>query len=146
MWPKLCKPEEYQAAYKGMQQQLKWVEKHVEEGCAVLPLMEAHVLHSACDDPGAVILSHLILPLLQRCLEDKAKESQVFNQPNKPYWCHFVSIVCMLIDYVASLPDVFIGGAASCLVSSALWTASPLVRVLCTARLLMPAMPKAKQG
>ena len=55
-----------------MQQQLKLLKKSFQEGCAVLPLMQAQVVHAACDNPGAVVLPHLILPMLREQLEEKA--------------------------------------------------------------------------
>lgn len=71
-WPKLTTPEQSQVLYEAMQQQFKAVKKHFQEGCAVLPLIEAQVVHAACDNPGAVVLPHLILPMLREQLEAKA--------------------------------------------------------------------------
>ena len=69
IWPKLTTPEQSQALYKAMQNQQVYVNKKFQEGCAVLPLMEAQVLHAACDNPGTVVVPHLILPLLRERLE-----------------------------------------------------------------------------
>jgi len=43
-------------------------------GSAKLSLLEAHVLQSACDDPGALLLPHLILPYLQKRFEAEAAQ------------------------------------------------------------------------
>ena len=51
--------------------------RYYEEGCAVLPLVEGQVVHAACNDPGAHLLPHLVLPLLRECLE--ARAAQVHN-------------------------------------------------------------------
>lgn len=75
-WPKLTTPEQSHTLYEAMQQQLKSVKKSFQEGCAVLPLMEAQVVHAASDNPGAVVLPHLILPLLRERLETKADAAQ----------------------------------------------------------------------
>ncbi len=56
------------------QQQL---EKQVREGCAVLPLLEAQVVHAACSDPGSVLLPHLVLPMLRQHLESKVVNTEV---------------------------------------------------------------------
>jgi len=71
LWPKLCKPEKAQAVLEAMQAQQKQVVKQFQEGCAVLPLLEAHMVEAACDDPGALIVPHLVLPLLREHLEAK---------------------------------------------------------------------------
>ena len=56
------------------QQQL---ERQVQEGCAVLPLLEAQVVHAACSDPGAVLLPHLVLPMLRQHLEFKVLDTKL---------------------------------------------------------------------
>ncbi len=43
----------------------------------MLPLVEAHVINTACSDPGAVLMPHLILPMLQRQIEGKAAAAKV---------------------------------------------------------------------
>jgi len=40
-------------------------------------LIEAHVINTACSDPGAVLMPHLILPMLQREIEGKAAVAKV---------------------------------------------------------------------
>lgn len=83
-WPKLTTPEQSHTLYEAMQQQLKSVKKSFEEGCAVLPLMQAQVIHAACDNPGAVVLPHLILPMLREQLEAKADAAlKVCNSPQR---------------------------------------------------------------
>ena len=72
VWPKLSTQEEDKAWYKALQLQQEQLTKHYEEGCAVLPLLEGQVVDAACSDPGAVLLPHLILPLLQQQVESKA--------------------------------------------------------------------------
>lgn len=71
-WPKLTTPRQSQTLYNGIQQQQKYVKKRSEEGCAVLPLMEAQLVHAAYDDPGAAVVLHLLLPLLREQLEARA--------------------------------------------------------------------------
>ena len=72
IWPKLSSLEEDKAWYRALQLQQKQLAKHYEEGCAALPLLEGQVVDAACSDPGAVLLPHLILPLLQQEVESKA--------------------------------------------------------------------------
>ena len=72
-WPKLTTAEQSHTLFEAMQQQLKSVRKSFQEGCAVLPLMQAQVIHAACDNPGAVVLPHLILPMLRERFEAKAE-------------------------------------------------------------------------
>lgn len=55
------------------QQQL---EKQVQEGCAVLPLLEAQVVHAACSNPGTALLPHLVLPMVRQNLEYKVLNTQ----------------------------------------------------------------------
>ena len=69
--------QEATALHDSLQQHVKWITKHLDEGCAALPLIEAHVVHSGCDDPGSVTMPHLILPLLQERLEAAASGSLV---------------------------------------------------------------------
>ena len=76
VWPKLTSPKQSQALYEGVQQQQKHVEKRFEEGCAVLPLMEAQLVHVACNDPGDTVVPHLLLPLLRVQLEAKAARAK----------------------------------------------------------------------
>ena len=57
-----------------MQTQQHQLAQDFEAGSAELSLLEAHVLESACDDPGALLLPHLILPYLQKRLEAEAAQ------------------------------------------------------------------------
>ncbi len=68
--------------YQLLQTQLSQVEKRQEEGHAVLPFLEAHLLSLTCDDPGTIIGPQLVLPLLQKRLDAKAWEhhQQKLNQ------------------------------------------------------------------
>jgi hypothetical protein len=77
IWPELTTPEQDKALYKALQLQREQLAKHYEEGCAVMPLMEAHVVNTACSDPGAVLMPHLILPMLQREIEGQAAAAKV---------------------------------------------------------------------
>ena len=72
VWPKLSTPEEDKGWSKALQLQQQQLTKHYEEGCAVLPLLEGQVVDAACSDPGTALLPHLILPLLQHQVENKA--------------------------------------------------------------------------
>ncbi len=49
-----------------MQTQQQQLAQDFEAESAELSLLEAHVLESACDDPGALLLPHLILPYLRK--------------------------------------------------------------------------------
>ena len=51
--------------------------KHFEEGCAILPPLLEQMVEAACDDPGAVVLHQLLLPLVRERLEATAKACQV---------------------------------------------------------------------
>lgn len=46
--------------------------KYFWDSCAVLPLLEAHVVAAGCADPGALIVPHVILSLLHEHSEGKA--------------------------------------------------------------------------
>lgn len=73
-WPKLCSPGKAQSVMDAMQTQQQQLAQDFEAESAELSLLEAHVLESACDDPGALLLPHLILPYLQKRLEAKAAQ------------------------------------------------------------------------
>ncbi|DBB14896.1 TPA: hypothetical protein ACH3X3_004497 [Trebouxia sp. C0006] len=72
IWPELTTPEQDKALFKALQLQRDQLAKHHDEGFAGLPVVEAHVINMACSDPGAVLLPHLILPMLQKKIERKA--------------------------------------------------------------------------
>ena len=46
--------------------------QRLDEGCAVLELLQAQVVDAACDDPAALILPHLVMPFITERLEAKA--------------------------------------------------------------------------
>lgn len=71
-WPKLCSSGKAQAILAVMQQQQ--LAQDFEAESAELSLLEAHVVESACDDPGALLLPHLILPYLRKRLEAEAAQ------------------------------------------------------------------------
>ncbi len=58
-WPRLCSPEKAQAMLDAMQTQQQQLAQDFEAESAELSLLEAHVLDSACDDPGALLLPHI---------------------------------------------------------------------------------------
>ena len=60
--------------YQRSQVQLTDIKKQQEGGRVVLPLLETQLINVACEDPGAVVGTHLILPLLQERLDRKALE------------------------------------------------------------------------
>ena len=70
-------PENGRALLRCMHVEQQHLEKQVQEGCAVLPLLEAQVVHAACCDPGAVLLPHLVLPMLRQDIEAKVLNTQV---------------------------------------------------------------------
>ena len=55
-----------------MQTQQQQIAQDFEAESAELSLLESHVLESACNDPGALLLPHLILPYLRKRLEAQA--------------------------------------------------------------------------
>jgi len=58
-WPKLCPPGKAQSVLNAMQTQQQQIAQDFEAGCVELSFLEAHVLDSACDDPGALLLPHI---------------------------------------------------------------------------------------
>ena len=79
IWPKLCKPEQNKALHEALQVQHAESMKHFEQGCAIVqPLME-HLVEAACDDPAAVLLPQLVLPLLRERLEAKFQAHKVLT-------------------------------------------------------------------
>lgn len=75
IWPKVSTFEQEKVLYEAIKLQRKQLAPFHDEGCAVLPLMEAHVVDAACNDPGAALLPHLILPLLREQIGAKAAEA-----------------------------------------------------------------------
>ena len=73
-WPKLCSSEKAQAMLDVMQTQQHQLAQDFEAESAELSLLQAHVVESACDDPGALLLPHLILPYLRKRLEAEAAQ------------------------------------------------------------------------
>lgn len=98
IWPKLCKPEQNKALHEALQVQHAESMKHFEQGCAVVHPLMAQLVEAACDDPGAVLLPQLVLPLLRERLEAKAKAHKVFTD------CFHIShVVCNISTYSASI-------------------------------------------
>ena len=54
--------------------ELKTVEKRVEEGAVVVQHLEMFLINVACDDPGALVGTSIVLPMLQERLDKKAME------------------------------------------------------------------------
>ena len=79
IWPKLCKPEQCKAMHEMLQVQHAESMKHFEQGCAIVQSLMAQLVEAACDDPGAVLLPQLVLPLLRERLETKAKAHKVLT-------------------------------------------------------------------
>ena len=75
--PSISLCNDHAAVHTSLQQYLKWLKRHLEEGHAVLPLMEAHVVRSAYEDAGTSLLPYLILPALRERLENLPCQSQV---------------------------------------------------------------------
>jgi len=70
--PKLYKPDQIQKLHGDLEAQLEEMERlHAEEYAVLLPL-ETLIVEAACDDPGALFLPHLILPLIREQLEATA--------------------------------------------------------------------------
>lgn len=51
--------------FSTIQDQLRRIEKRMEDGRAALQHLEMALINVACDDPGAAIGAQLVLPLLQ---------------------------------------------------------------------------------
>lgn len=97
----------------------KVVDKIIEEGRAVLQLLEMHLVNVACNDPGAVIGNQLILPMLQERLDEekrKAAETQAQMQAEglledevctmfTPPLCARARCVAILMAVIGSLPS-----------------------------------------
>ncbi len=70
--PKLYKPDQIQKLRSDLEAQLEEMDRlHAEEYAILLPL-ETLTVEAACDDPGALLLPHLILPLIREQLEAAA--------------------------------------------------------------------------
>ena len=70
--PKLYKPDQIQKLCGDLEAQLEEMEQiHAEEVAILLPL-ETLAVEAACDDPGALLLPRLILPLIWEQLEAAA--------------------------------------------------------------------------
>ena len=54
--------------------ELKEITEMNEAGSAILPHLEALVMNRACNDPGATIVSKLLLPIVQERIQTLAKE------------------------------------------------------------------------
>ena len=70
------------ALHDAVQAQLKEMTKDFEHGRAVVAPLRAQLVEAACDDPGAVLIPHLIVPLLKERLEAKAAAYQVCYSPD----------------------------------------------------------------
>jgi hypothetical protein len=57
-----------------IKEELKAVDKRLDEGRAALQHLEMFLISVACDDPGATIGVQLALPLLQERLDAKAMD------------------------------------------------------------------------
>lgn len=66
--------EDDRSFFDSIRQELKATDKKLEDGRAVLHHLEMHLVNVACDDPGAIIGSNLVLPLLQERLDAHAQE------------------------------------------------------------------------
>ncbi len=60
--------------FNRIKDELKQVEKRLEDGRGALQHLEMHLINVACDDPGAVIGAQLALPILQERLDAAALE------------------------------------------------------------------------
>ena len=70
--PKLYKSDQIQKLRGDLEAQLEEMDRlHAEEYAILLPL-ETLTVEAACDDPGALLLPHLILPFIREQLEAAA--------------------------------------------------------------------------
>lgn len=74
---RLCSADRQAALLKSLQTQHKLMVQHLDDACAVLELLRAHVVDAACDDPASLILPHLVMPLIKERLEAVAADAQV---------------------------------------------------------------------
>ena len=71
IWPRIATPEQGEALLKDMHEEQQQMERLVQEGYAVLPLIEGQMVDAACTDPGALLMPHLILPMLSQQIESR---------------------------------------------------------------------------
>jgi hypothetical protein len=98
IWPKLCKPEQNKALHEALQVQHAESMKHFEQGCAVVQPLMAQLVEAACDDPAALLLPQLVLPLLRERLEAKAQAHKVFKD-----CCHVPCVVSDNSGYLVGI-------------------------------------------
>ena len=72
--PQLRSNEDDHGICLGLQAQLKAIKTRQANGQAVLCHLRAQLINVACDDPGAAVGTHLVLPLLREHLDRKALE------------------------------------------------------------------------
>ncbi len=70
--PKLYKPDQIQKLHGDLEAQLEEMDRLRAEEYAILLPLETLTVEAACDDPGALLLPHLILPLVREQLEAAA--------------------------------------------------------------------------
>ena len=71
--------EDDRAFVDGIRSEIRTIENILDEGKAVLQLLEMHLVNVACNDPGAVIGNQLILPMLQERLDIEARKAAEVN-------------------------------------------------------------------
>ena len=70
---KLSTPEKQEGMLKALETTHKIKLQRVDEGCAVVELLQAQVIDAACNDPAALILPYLVAPLIRDRFQAEAK-------------------------------------------------------------------------
>ena len=71
-WPKFCSGQQDEAICKELSAQAKQMVHHDETGAAVVELLQQLLAEAACNDPTAVLLSEVVLPVCRERLEAAA--------------------------------------------------------------------------
>ena len=71
-WPKFCSGQQDEAIYKELSAQAKQMAHPDETGAAVVELLQQLLAVAACNDPTAVLLSEVMLPVCRERLEAAA--------------------------------------------------------------------------
>lgn len=62
---------------KALETTHKLMMQHLDESCAVVELLQAQAIDAACDDPAALMLPHLVAPLIRDRFQVEAKALQL---------------------------------------------------------------------
>ena len=83
VWPALFDDVEDRNMYTALQSQLKYITKMQQRASPALRVLETELISGACHDPGAVIESELVLPLIRERIDAAAQEQAENQSANK---------------------------------------------------------------